>query len=386
MLSASSLLPVDRFPPIAVESAGAGQIRALTDADIPAVSRLFQKNFRSSNIAVSESLIAYLRNLFLEHPWQQADIHSRVFVDADARIRGFIGVLPLVMSNRGRSLRAAVACSLMVENPQHNPMAGARLLRSMLQGPQDLSISESANPVAQRMWERLGARSIPAYSMEWVRVLRPMAFPLAVLAEQFFAAKMLQPLAAPLDHLLGRIKRNPLALAFADTCRTRGISVDDEEFISVLPQFLASYPLRPHWDLVVIRWILQHAATKERYGLLQRRLVYRSGRLVGGYLYYGRPRGIAFVLQIFAQSAAIDAVIENLLIHAFEHGCVALRGRAQPEITDALLRHQCLFLHRSSMMVHSKNLELINIIRSGDALITGLAAESWTRMIGGEFL
>ena len=54
---------------------------------------------------------------------------------------------------------------------------------------------------------------------------------------------------------------------------------------------------------------------------------------IGCYLYYGRPRGIAWVLQILAQPKHTDAVVNNLLAHAGAHGCVAVRGRTQPSLS-----------------------------------------------------
>ncbi len=46
---------------------------------------------------------------------------------------------------------------------------------------------------------------------------------------------------------------------------------------------------------------------------------------------------------------------------------------------NALLRHGSMFFHRSSTIV------LLHAIDSGDALVTGLAGEAWTRLIGDRF-
>src|ERR1051326_6614675 len=119
---------------------------------------LFQRTFRNARRATPASLTAYLRELYFEHPWRDLALVSKVFV-ADGAVRGFIGILPLRLSFRGRTLRAAVAVSLMVENPQANPLAGARLFRAYLSGPQDASLSDSANPVSRGMWERLGGKN-----------------------------------------------------------------------------------------------------------------------------------------------------------------------------------------------------------------------------------
>jgi hypothetical protein len=64
---------------------------------------------------------------------------------------------------------------------------------------------------------------------------------------------------------------------------------------------------------------------------------------------------------------------------------VAVRGRSQPHLLDALLRRRCVMLHRASTMVLTSDPELLQAVRAGDALLTGLAGESWSRLIGGTF-
>ena len=144
-----------------------GYIRTCTADDIPAVARMFHKAFRGAAAAAPPSLESYLRELFLEHPWRDTELTSRVYVDPEGRVGGFIGVLPMQMSFRGRPVRAALASSLVVDDPARYPMAGPRLMRSYLTGPQELCVSETSNPVAQRMWEAAGGRSVADYSMEW---------------------------------------------------------------------------------------------------------------------------------------------------------------------------------------------------------------------------
>jgi hypothetical protein len=327
-----------------------------------------------------------VRNLFLDHPWREPDGRSQVYVAAEGKIGGFIGILPVRMSLRGKPIRAAVAGSLMVEDPQRNPLAGARLLRSLLEGPQDLSISETANPVSQRMWERLGGRAVAAYSMEWVRVLRPAGLAASFLSEKFSPAKVLRPLAAIVDRLLDFTRAVSLRLPAGDP-QIRSVEADESQLLNCIPEFTAGYALRPEWDRVGLGFILDHAGSKDRYGKLYRRMVYgKGGRLLGCYLFYGRPRQVAWVLQIFARNETVDAVIATLLADAYAQGCVAVRGRTQPELLDSLLRQRCVMLHRSSTVVHSRNSEVMEAIRSGDALMIGLAGESWTQLIGGIFV
>ena len=169
-------------------------IRAFSPEDMPAVAELFQKTFLNRRRSASESLKTYLAELFLHHPWYDPELASRVYVSPDGAVRGFIGVLPLHMCFRGRKIRAAIAGSLMVDRPEENPLAGARLLRSFANGPQELSISENANRVSENMWQKLGGRTVTFESLEWLRILRPAGAGIAIAREWFAAAALLHTL------------------------------------------------------------------------------------------------------------------------------------------------------------------------------------------------
>src|SRR5262249_52941386 len=117
--------------------AGMSDIRTCTADDIPAVARMFPHAFFDPPRDAPPLLERYLRELFLDHPWRDPETTSRVFVGADGQVHGFIGVLPVRMSFHGQPVRAALASSLVVDNPAQNPMVGARLLRSYLTGPQE---------------------------------------------------------------------------------------------------------------------------------------------------------------------------------------------------------------------------------------------------------
>ena len=111
----------------------------------------------------------------------------------------------------------------------------------------------------------------------------------------------------------------------------------------------------------------------------------KDGRPLGCYIYYGRRGGVAWVLQLLARPDAISPVLDNLLANAFARGCVGVRGRSQARLLDALQRRHCLFFHRSATVVHSHDAELVAAIRGGEALVTGLSGDAWTRLIGDTF-
>ncbi len=362
------------------------QIRECRPDDLAVVAALFQRIFRNGQKCNLAKLESYMRDLFFEHPWRDPELPSRVSVAAGGIVNGFVGVLPVRMTYRGTQVRAALASTLMVDNPQHDPLAGARLLRSVLTGPQDLSLAETTNPLAQRMWQRLGGTAVPAYSMDWARILRPAQFGVAMLKAPSWMANLLRPVGFAVDTLLGTAKSRPFRFEQNDA-RITQTDLDANELVALIQRFAARYELRPAWNDSSLRWFLAHAARKEPFGDLIGRVVYSKNRTpLGCYLYYGRPGGMAMALQIFSGREHADTVVNGLLTDVNRRGCAAVRGRSQPDLLDALLQSKCIFGHTASLTMHSRNPELLAAIRAGDALVTGLAGESWAQLIRGQFV
>lgn len=362
------------------------EIRNLRPEDIGAVAALFQRAFRDPGTTPPAALEAYLSSLFLDHPWHDPDIVSRVYVGDSGRVEGFLGVHPARFRLGERILRVAVAGSLTVANFARNPTAGARLLRALSQGPQDLTISETANLVSQRLWEAIGGRASPLHSLEWLRLLRPAASALALLPRPGWAKALLRPLARAGDRLTGRLGKPYLRPDIAAALPAAGRDADDARLAEAIETLSRRFPLRPDWSAQTLRWFLAQASRKELYGRPVRRVVEgRDGRTIGCYLYHLPPDGIARVLQAVAAPGAEDAVLDDLLTGADRAGAAAIRGRTDPTLMNALMKRRCLFVPRAALVVQTREPELRAAIESGEALVTGLAGESWSRLIGGRF-
>ena len=368
------------------DDAGLPRIRPCLPGDLAAVAALFKKTFGHRSRPGAPRLPDYLGEVFLDHPWRDPSVPSLVFVGPTGGVAGFIGVLPLRMELADEPVSAAIAGSLMVDNPAENPLAGARLMRTFLNGPQDLSLSETANAVSRRMWERLGGKAEPFYSMEFLRIFEPAGFALAVAAEKRPGLAMLKPLGRGIDAVAARFKANPLRLAPAAAGPLHAVEAGGAELAEAILDLSQGYLLRPAWDAETLPWFLGHAAEKDRYGALHGRvLLDRKDRPAGASLVYLRRRGVAYVLQMLARPEAREAVADDLFAHAFAAGAVAVRGRAQPDFADPLLHRRAVFLHASSTMIRAKRPDLLAPIEAGAALITGLAGEVWSRLIGGAF-
>ena len=363
------------------------EIRNLAREDIPAVAALFQRVFRKGGRAAPASLGSYIAAAHFDHPWFDPEIAPRVHLNDEGRITGFIGVFPGRFTFRGRSVRAAIAGSLMVEDPAREPLAGAKLLRAMVKGPQDISISETTNLISQGLWEKLGGRVVPLLSLDWIRIFRPAAAGLSMLSERSPQLRMFAPAAWASDRIARPWTRNHFDPGEADGRFRMDIASSDTDFAHAMRELSAPIELRPDWSERDLRWFLDHAAQKARYGPCRRTIVRNArGELVGCYIYHGKPGGTGRVLQVLARPDSVEGVVDCLFREADAAGLSALRGRSTPQLANALIKRDCLFTHRSSTVVLSKDASLMEAVESGRALVTGLAGETWTRLVGDEFV
>lgn len=360
-------------------------VRALERGDLAAVANLLVGAFKSSERLASQALVDYLGELFLDFPDRDPEINSLVHLDGDNRITGFIGAISQTMAYRGRTLRMAIANSFAVDKRSRDPMAAAHLLRGFLRGPQDLSLSDRANDTSLAMWRTLRGPTLPYYSLDWLRLLRPAGFATARLAERNRFVGVLNPVAAGVDQLLGRAgsasrwvvppPKIPAGLHVED--------VDDEALLDVVPDLVADVALHPVWTNAALRQVLRHAAQKSMLGPLVRQVVKnRGGTIVGAYLYHVRPHGIAQTLHVLPARNQAGAVLDCLLADADARGAVAVRGRAQPGLIEPLMDRKATFASPQRCLVSSKDPEILSAFDKGDAVVTGLVGEYWTRLNG----
>jgi len=363
------------------------EIRNCTREDIPAVASLFQKTFlKLDGKPPPASLEAHLAEIYLDHPWYDPAVASRVHVNEDRRVTGFVGVFPGRFTFDDRLYRAAIAGSLMVEDPERDPLAGAKLLRSVIKGSQDISISETTNLLSQGLWERLDGSVVTPLSLDWFRVLRPASAALGLLAERHPVAAALEPAAWIGDRIGRRWTERHLQPVAPSPRLSRQTDAPASELATAIRELSELSALRPAWSEEEIGWFLRHAAKKERYGAIQSTIVRDTkGKLAGCYLYHAKPAGTGRVLQVLARPDAADDVIDCLFYEAAETRLSVLRGRCTPRLANALQKRDCMFVRLASTVIYTAHPKLAAAITSGEALITGLAGESWTRLIGGSF-
>jgi hypothetical protein len=367
------------------------QVRSFAAEDLDTVADMFQRLLRKSNAPVSDDLRTYLRLMFLDASNVDPEMPSKVHVRDDGSVSGFLGVIPLMMEYEGRQVRVAICTSFVSEDRDDDPFAGARLLRDVLAGPQDLSFGETADDVSTEMWRKMRGKVLAPYSLEWVRILRPASFALNMVAGRFSGILgLLRPLSTVADRFVARRGQGRSWSHYTPHTEKADAFIahdaNDEEFTDLSLNLLKSFHLRPDWSRETLLSMLEHAQRKALHGERVQRIVKtRSGKPIGLFLYYGNPGNIGRTVQIMAIPGQESIVIDRLFRDAFDRGLVAIRGRTQPALLDTMIGKKCAFLHASSTVVHSRDPEILKSATDGTAFLNGLAGESWTRLIGDRF-
>lgn len=363
---------------------GSGRIRPCLETDLPHVAGLFQKVFRRTESPPSSSLTAYLRTIYFQHPCYSPDYPSLVYENDRGGIVGFLGALPVPLVVNHEPIRAAVAGNLMVDPSARNPFAGAKLVRTFLEGRQDLSFSDTANSVSRRMWEACGGETLLLGSLQWLRVLRPAQFGGGLLKRHCGCRGvhlLLTPITRLVDGVVSILPRSPFRRPLTeDGCHEE--ELNPAEWMSAFARVTGRFSLRPHHDPVSLEWLLARASERKRHGPLCSRVIRaKDGEVVGWYMYYGRRGETGQVLQIAAAQGAAEIVLRRLLAEVMRRGCVAVGGQLTPEFAEALATIGYVsFSLNSYTIVHSRRTDILRLIEKGDAFLTRLEGEWWTRL------
>jgi hypothetical protein len=358
------------------------EIRALRDEDIPQVARLQESAFLGRAVPSSTGLEAYLRLVFLRNPWQDLGLPSLVRVADDGRIVGFLGVIARPMRFRGRAIRVAICHRFAALPDAKDRMGGLHLLRALLSGDQDLSLTDCANLDARAVWQSLRGETCLARSLTWVRPLRPAAYA-GRLARQHTRRRWLGAgLAAasrPLDWALARGSR---AFARIPASALREEAIDESALLAEIESLSSPRSLRPVYDRASLRWLLEVLGENRHRGRFRAvSLRDPAGAAAGFVLDYGNPGGVDEVLELAAHPRRAEAVCDHVLWRAQEDGAVAVRGRLEPALLEPLARRRVVWSLPDGnwTLLCARDPEIAGALQRGDAWFGALEGELWLR-------
>src|SRR4051794_11805201 len=255
-------------------------IRPFAPADLAAVAGLLRAHLAP---APAPDLERFLAATLIDDPWADPELPSLVAEQAGAVV-GFIARQPRRLELDGEPLRA-VCCSHLTVAPEYRPGAlGARLARACLDGPQRLTVSDSAGDVVVRLWRVLGGDVDTARACEWMLVLRPA---------RYTARLPRAPVGAVPLHALWRHTRRR---GLVPEPGVRSEPADPAALAEQLGALTARLRLRPAADPAHLGHVLGTLAATGRHA--ECRIVRRDGRPIGLWACLVRPGGAAQVLAL----------------------------------------------------------------------------------------
>jgi hypothetical protein len=341
-----------------------GHIRPFHEPDIPQTADLHREVFELQTTPdIKERYRKYFLRTFLCPSIPGGP--SLVYEEDDGRITGFLGIVGRRFILAGRNVSAALSTQFVVHKEARKRFVGVMMLREHLMGPQDLSFTDEANDNSRRIWEQLGGTTAATYSVHWIAPLKPgkyFAFRGATRWKRLMQAAT--PVASVADaaffYACRRLYKSPVPAVTAETLPVESV-----------PELISgklNYSLKPCYDANELQGRMDGSTSVLLRG--------PAGRVAGWYIYQLSKDGIAEVLQVGCNTGCARDVVAHLFADAAGKRAIALAGRLEPHIAQALPASvPILYGPQRAMLIHSTDLRLLETIRSGDALLSRIDGE-----------
>ena len=245
----------------------------------------------------------------------------------------------------------------MADPDAGTPGIGVLLVRRLIAGPQELTITDGATNEVQAMWGRLGGSTGGITCLGWTKVLRPAKLAAALVARRRGASFG--------GGHSGRVRVGP-----------SGDELTPEALIEQLRRVRAR--LRPDYDPGFLGWLFAEMERVEGRGPLARRLVRDDrGEPLGWYVAYLPPGGIAQAIGVGTVRPDAGPVLDRLFADARAVGACGVQGRTEPATLAALTARRCVFRRTEWALVHYADDEVAAAAGREQALLTRLEGEWW---------
>jgi hypothetical protein len=361
-------------------------IRPMERGDLDAVAALYERVMRPGAATPSPELRAWFERVVFDHPAADPEIPSLVAVEAGG-LAGFLASHPRRLQLDGAAARLACSGQLVVDPKARRRATGALLLRTYLDGPQDLTITDGATELVRAMWERLGGEAAHPQCIEWLRTLRPGSLAATLWARRRGRPRPAGPVAAVGRAADATARLLPAPRAWDDVGRADGRQrrtvgteqLTAEMLVAELPGVAARMRLRPDYDAPFAGWLLRELDAVHARGNLRARLVRDDGGdALGWFAYYLVPGGLSPAVSVAAgDEASMGAVLDALLDDAKEGGAAAVHGRLEPLLVAPTAARGCFLRYVGQALVHAREPSLASLAASRHALLTRLEGEWW---------
>lgn len=348
-------------------------VRPLEKEDIPAVAQLYERIFAGQSGEPSDKLKSYLQEVFLTNPWYEETLPSLV-CERHAKVVGFLGIVPRRMLMNGRPIRVAVSSKLMVSPQDRSGKIAFQLMKGLLAGSQELTISDLSTDGSHKLWQAFGGVVSLLHSIRWTRFLSPTLFAISRLTKNRIPSliTVLRPLAF-CDVFAKRFAPFEPKLE----CPAEEEELTPQKLAESLEKLASDRVLRPEYTATSVAWLFDQTTKRVKHCTLQKVLVRtRDGRLAGWYIYQLCSGYIADVLQMYARQGSAALVFDRLSQHAWQRGAIALTGRIEPTFVKTLQCYRIsLGLPGYWFVAHSAKPEILEAIHSGKAFLSRLEGE-----------
>ncbi len=329
----------------------------------------------------ADEVLEHARAVYFENPWLREDLPSLLGFDGAGRLQGFVGVVPRLMRYREETVLVAVPGNFVVrqeEGGKSNPFAAMALMKRFLSGPQDLSITDTANDLSRRLWEAAGGVVAGLYSLDWFRPIRPAR---AILQMMETARRVALP--RPL-HAAARAADLAGAPMLARLAGPKAMPSELEPFD---PDFALELIQRSsrHYELTSadtpdqFRWLCRMVDAKAAGRPLRQAIVRDGGNRIGVFTYLLDGSGIAEVLLAVARNERFPALLRAMAADAAAHGASLLTGMIDPRQLSAYKGQRCFMMCNQWTIIHARRPELVDAFLHGRTLFSGFDGERWTR-------
>jgi predicted transcriptional regulator len=349
------------------------QLRSLEPSDIPQIVALRRRVYSQSAQESDAALARYYQALFFENPWHDERYPCFLQEDSSGEIVGFVGSIPRPMLLGAERLTAVIATELMVA-PEARGFIGLKLLRQLLDGPQDLTYSDRGNDQARTLYEGLGGSAALWYSLYWNASLdgTRLRFDTALGgSRRSFAARALRRASRLLDRLSnGSRPLNRIA--------TRDEPLTPETVMSLMQRLAGKNTLVPEYEAHSFSWLMQRLVETRTFQRVVTAQVMRDSEVIGCFVYAIRQNREIEVVQLAALPRREGLTFDHLMHHAAGEGGTVLRGRFDRRLAPLISeRGLPLTLGQPWTLVRSGRPNVTAQFLDGSALLSRLDAEWW---------
>lgn len=349
-------------------------IRALGHNDVEEVAALYQRVVRGGGIP-PDWLAPYFAETLLDHPWFDPELPSLVHAESNGAISGFIGVHARRIRFGTEAMRLACSGQFVVD-PAIGGGRGLFLNRAFLEGPQDVAITDGANPAALAVWTRVGGAVRELESISWSVPLRPTRAAIDLLTKHAMPDRLRGVGATAGRAADAAFDRLAARQAPAHGLRTE--QLDAEKLVSALSEITQTALIAPTHDLPFARWLLATLGLSSARGELRAMVVRGEAEsALGAFVYYRRRDGVSRSMCLVAQPGLLPKVLDALIADARAGGASVLSGRLEPGLPAALAGHRSVLRHTGNALIHSRNQDLLRAIKGGESSLTCLEGEYW---------